>query len=216
METQGRVIPGMTPTFWNIAFMPRDREHWWDWLSPRWCRHVLAYGYAIDSDCWIIVDPWQSRTILRAVPNDQMDDFLRLWMAEGAAILRVRAKDEAPTMTRGAQVCTTIVGRVTGCGHGAWRPLTLARNLVAEAEIRHDPNQWLSKLRLRKKTPKPLPAKKRRNGVRTISVRRVLRMFLARKPVPSSGSSDNWPAAPEAPALRPTSSRQPVPVAADS
>lgn len=131
-----------TPIWWNVVFLPRDFRTWWDVFSPRWCRHVLAFGYVPHSDRWLVVDPQEDRTIVAAMTDKQFDAHLELWLAQDPYILRVKSGGGSLYANRTLQTCSSIVARVIGLSRGAWRPSLLMRRLrELNAEIRRTPHE---------------------------------------------------------------------------
>lgn len=133
------------PIWWNVVFLERAATSWWDLLSPRWARHVLAYAWCTSSEAWIVVDPQDSGTAVYAVPDYEFDDLLGGWINVGATILRIRRQALPATHGRALQTCSSIIGRIVGA-KSAWRPMALFRSLMAlEAEIRHPLNEHQGK-----------------------------------------------------------------------
>lgn len=129
------------PIWWNVVFLERDAESWWDVFSPRWARHVLAYGFSEPLQAWVIVNPMADQTLIEVVPDASFDDHLAAWVETGAVILRVKASSSRPEAGRLLQTCSSIIGRIVGA-QSAWRPTALFRTLLAQgAEVRHDPHE---------------------------------------------------------------------------
>lgn len=134
-----------SPSVWWVAFIERDIEHWWDLLSPRWCRHVMCYGYSVHLNCWIVVNPAEPKTVVSAVPDIAFNATLDLLTSGDATIFLVRAQPGEASTNRIFQTCSSIVARVIGLG-SAWRPMALVRTLRRiKAEVRHDPNEHQGK-----------------------------------------------------------------------
>lgn len=130
-----------SPIYWNVVFLARPIESWWDVLSPRWARHVLCYGFSVHLQAWVVVNPMATRTMIEVVPDSLFDDVLRSWIDNGAVILRIEAGPVKPSSGRIVQSCSSIVGRIVGVD-SAWRPMALFRNLIAQgAEVRHNEHQ---------------------------------------------------------------------------
>lgn len=126
-----------SPIWWNVVFLEREFENWWDIFSPKWARHVLCYGFCVHLDAWLIVNPLAERTLVEVVPDWRFGDYLDAWTSSGATILRIEARPAKPSAGRIVHSCSAIVGRIIGV-NSAWRPMALFRSLTAlGAEVRH-------------------------------------------------------------------------------
>ena len=132
--------PEATPRTWHIGFLSRPFSNWWDIFSPSWCRHVLAYGYVLQSDRWIVVDPAQDRTLVAVMTTHEFDDWLATVLIQDPIILRIPAGPGDSFTNRIFQTCSSIVARIAGLKGSAWRPMALIRMLKAQkAEIIYGP-----------------------------------------------------------------------------
>lgn len=135
---QGFLSSDRSPLWWHVVFLGRDAERWWDRLSPRWCRHVLCYGWSEAGDRWLVVDPMVCRTSVEVLDDEGFDQRALDW--RDAVIVRVKRRDGVDARAALAQTCSSIVARVIGLSGSAWRPMALVRRLRAEAaEIVRDP-----------------------------------------------------------------------------
>ena len=128
-----------TPVYWNVAFIGRPVEHWWDVLSPWWARHVVAFGYVPAVDAWVIVNPGVERTAVAAVPDRAFRGGVEAAaLADMTTMVRIEAGACRASEGRVLQTCATIVARVIG-RKSAWRPVGLLKHLKAEgAEVIHE------------------------------------------------------------------------------
>jgi hypothetical protein len=132
--------PMGTPRRWQVAFLPRGVQHWWDLFSPPWCRHVLCYGYVLQSQRWIVVNPAQDRTLVAVMTDDELESFLAQLLLEEPVIYKVMAGPGDSYANRIFQTCSSTVSRIIGLRGSAWRPMALIRMLKREnAEIIHGP-----------------------------------------------------------------------------
>lgn len=141
-DEASRLSDEFTPIWWNVVFLPRDFRSWWDIFSPRWCRHVLAYGYVPHSDRWLVVDPQENRTIVAAMTDAQLDAHLELWLGQDPYIVRIKSGDGSRYANRALQTCSSVIAQTIGLDRSAWRPALLMQRLRdLNAEIRRTPNE---------------------------------------------------------------------------
>lgn len=134
------IAPGETPRTWRVVFLKRSIQHWWDFFSPPWCRHVLAYGYVLPADRWIVVNPLQDRTMVSLMTSEQIDEWLDALVDEEPVIYRVEAGPGDTYANRIFQTCSSVISRVIGLPGSAWRPMALVRMLErTNATIIHEP-----------------------------------------------------------------------------
>lgn len=130
--TDAEFMPDEMVCVWNVAFMPTNSRNWWRFLSPTWCRHVLAFGYVPATDCWIVIENGEQRMIVLAIPDKQFATWLDHLRKRQPRILRIYAKDAKSGAHRFGNWCSTTVGRLTGVRGGAWRPIALYRSLLRD------------------------------------------------------------------------------------
>ncbi len=119
-----------TPSVWTVVFVPKDREAWFDLLSPRWARHVLAFGYVPATDTYILVDPVEHAHLVAVVPWSDMRVRMMQWKEAGVRALRI---DQGPGGTYNARLgnwCTQTIARLIGLKSSALRPVALYRDLL--------------------------------------------------------------------------------------
>lgn len=121
--------PANAVLVWNIAFLPSRERTWWDVFSPRWCRHVVCFGYAASTLTWVVVETARERTVIMSLEEAAFDAWLDdLWRRQ-PIILRYTAKNARDHEHRLGVWCSTMVARLCGVTGGAWRPLALYRSL---------------------------------------------------------------------------------------
>lgn len=125
-------LPDEMVCVWNIAFIASDSRNWWRWLSPRWCRHVIAFGYVPATDSWVIIENGEERMAVLAIPDSAFAIWLDAFKQRDPVILRHTARNGTKHSHRFGNWCSTTVGRLTGVPGGAWRPLTLYRSLIRD------------------------------------------------------------------------------------
>ena len=117
--------------YWHLMFLWREIEHWWDIFNPPSMRHVLAYGYNTDCECWVIVNPAQSMTVVQVMNEKAFDLWLSEQLTTKPQVFRAPAKEGSDYSNRIIQTCTTVVARLIGYP-SALRPITLMRMLAAQ------------------------------------------------------------------------------------
>lgn len=119
-----------TPSIWTVVFVPKEREVWFDALSPKWARHVLAFGYVPAVDAYILVDPVERAHQVAIVPWADMRVRMMQWKDRGVRALRI---EQMPGGTYNARVgnwCTQTIARLVGVKSSALRPVALYRDLL--------------------------------------------------------------------------------------
>jgi len=119
-----------SPTVWTVVFIPKGLEDWFDWLSPRWARHVLAYGYVIPANAWVVVDPVEDSHRVRIIPDDEMQVWIELIAGAGCRALRIHQGPGGKYNARLGNWCTQTIARLIGLKTSALRPVALHRDLL--------------------------------------------------------------------------------------
>lgn len=114
---------------WNVAFLSSDGQGWWGVFSPRWCRHVVAYGYAPATDSWLVIENTPERAVLLSFTFEEFDGWLEQLRRRAPVVLRYTARDAPAHAHRFGVWCSTMIARFCGVSGGAWRPLALYRSL---------------------------------------------------------------------------------------
>jgi hypothetical protein len=120
----------MQPRLWRVAFVGRRAETWFDIFSPEWARHVLAFGYVPECNCWVICNPALRRTEVSVVPDEAIVEWLTDLFMMPVEILEYRPEPGSPYSARLGNWCTTTIIRVLGIRSRALRPVALYRDLV--------------------------------------------------------------------------------------
>lgn len=129
-----------SPIWWNVAFMPRDTVHWWDVITVKWARHVLCWGYVVQTRSWLVVNPAIDKTIVCSIPDDEFDEYLSVILEADATILQIKAGHTKVLSQRILQNCSTVVARVIGINGPALTPKMLYKRLRANnATVKVDP-----------------------------------------------------------------------------
>lgn len=119
-----------TPSVWTVVFVPKEGVDWFDWLSPKWARHVLAYGYVIPANAWVVFDPVEEFHQVRIVPDDEMRQWIALIRLAGCKALRIHQGPGGKYNARIGNWCTQTVARLIGLKSSALRPVALYRDLL--------------------------------------------------------------------------------------
>lgn len=124
------------PSVWHVCFYSAPEcRWWWEWRLPAGFGHVMAFGYSVYSDRWLIYEVTHARTLMLALhPADFVD-----WLAglpDNKTILRVgvATKPEAPHLRVGFW-CTRAVAHLLGFRSRALRPVALYRELLARGAV---------------------------------------------------------------------------------
>lgn len=121
---------------WNVVFLSRDRESWWDLLTRRQYRHVVAYGYSAATDSWILVDPRLSHTGVLTLSHDQIDRWFGAHAAQITSVVRVTVQDGRRRSRWLGYWCSTSIKSLVGSRSSAFTPEGLRRDLLRDgAEI---------------------------------------------------------------------------------
>ncbi len=116
---------------WDIVFVPGPRSSWYDWLSPSWCRHVMAYGYAYKVGAWVIVNPTEKFTMVDVLPEKQFERWRDRLLEQDPTVVRAPVVNETTISGRFGLFCTAAVKHLIGLRSRALRPVALYRDLIA-------------------------------------------------------------------------------------
>jgi|JI9StandDraft_2_1071091.scaffolds.fasta_scaffold02066_6 hypothetical protein len=119
-----------SPSVWTVVFIGRRSEAWFDWLSPFWARHVLAFGYVIPAKAWVVVDPTEEVHRVRIVPDGDMSGWIALVAEAGCKALRIEQGPGGKYNARLGNWCTQTIARLIGLKSSALRPVALYRDLL--------------------------------------------------------------------------------------
>ncbi len=129
------------PSWWHVVFVPRPLKHWFDIFTPRWCRHVFAFGYSQASNSWIVIDPAHGKTHLMIYKDDDFTEVLAKYCDDDCVILQIKGQKTHVLRHRLFQTCSTVVARVIGIGGNSLTPHVLAKTLrLHNAKVKRDPN----------------------------------------------------------------------------
>lgn len=121
-----------SPRVWQVVFIRRERESWWDALTAPWARHVMAWGYNPRSDSWLVFDPQVDVTRVCIVPDAEFCGWQDGMLPHISRIVRIDAGAGSPGNARLAQFCAQQVSRLVGVRSGAFRPQALYRHLMEQ------------------------------------------------------------------------------------
>ena len=128
-----RIAYLLSPKVWYVGFFSQPVKNWWDRLSPEWCRHVMAWGYVPAAETWVVIDHVESRIIPLVIPDgDVFHGWLAMAYERRPRVLSVPVGDGSPYAGRVGHWCTTTTLRMLGTKSGAWRPIGLFRDLLAQ------------------------------------------------------------------------------------
>lgn len=122
------------PAVWYVVFHDGPDPYWWWPLCKPGFRHVLAFGYSVNADAWLIQDVTVARTIARAVTPETFDAWLATLPPE-RTILRYESPVVIPDARQwgGFRLgfwCTPAIAHLIGSPSRALRPHALFRDLV--------------------------------------------------------------------------------------
>ncbi|GEM_PF-2379252 len=123
------------PSIWYVAFLDREREDWFDLLSPSWARHVMAFAYLKPLDCWLFVDPKLHRHEISVVPDHLVRPVLTEMYMHEVKILRIDQQSGNPYNARIGNWCTQTIARLVGVRSRAFRPIALYRDLIRSGAV---------------------------------------------------------------------------------
>lgn len=118
------------PTVWTVVFIPKEVEDWFDHLSPKWARHVMAFGYIVQANAWIVVDPVQKHHRIFYVPDETFMGWLEMLRLQPIRAVRIRQQAGSTYNARLGNWCTQTIARLTGVRSSALRPVALYRDLL--------------------------------------------------------------------------------------
>jgi len=112
-----------------LIFRRRSKSWWVNWLVPGRYKHVAAFGYVHETDCWIFFDAWLGGTTIQVARGDAARAMMVAWTRD-ADVLRM---DALPPRTSGfldlRMLCTTAIAHMLGVP-GALLPVTLHRQCL--------------------------------------------------------------------------------------
>lgn len=128
------------PIFWNIGFVSRPKETFWDRFCPDWGRHVLAWAYSADLNCWVVINPKSYTTLVSIVPFEEIDDYLTRSSGGVLTIVQIRGNGTTFYSNRLVQTCSSVLARIVGVKGRSLTPGQFFRTLMAEGgELKEDP-----------------------------------------------------------------------------
>ena len=120
----------VSPTYWHVLFLERDFKHWYDVFTPRWCRHVLMYGYNARTGHWVWIDPSAEKTTV-SILNDADWELACETLAERVSCrVLVKSGNGGFWRSRLITTCSSALHRIIGVPGGALSPLMLYRTLL--------------------------------------------------------------------------------------
>ena len=125
------------PGIWHVAFysLPDAPPAWWERFSPFGFRHVLAFGFSVYSDRWMVYDVTRDRTIIMALHAADFTPWLA-GLPEHRRILRLPlAVEPRASKLRLGFWCTRAVAHLLGIPSRALRPHGLYRELQARGAV---------------------------------------------------------------------------------
>lgn len=118
---------------WYVVFQERERIFWWDWLCKSWARHVMAIGFCVHADRWVVIDPAMNLTGVFVLNGDvEVFHMFSIAPENGHRVLIVPVKDAPVYSARIGNWCTQTISRLVGSRSSALRPHVLYRDLVLE------------------------------------------------------------------------------------
>lgn len=126
----GQEISG-APGAWFVAIYGKGyRDHWWDWLLPLHSQHVLAFGYSVHAERWLVYDVTKGRTWVRAYTPEVFPDWLAA-LPDNRRIVKIEPVSEStPPAWRFGFWCVPAVAHLIGVRSRALRPAAFYRDLL--------------------------------------------------------------------------------------
>jgi hypothetical protein len=115
------------PARWLVVFTTKS-DRWWIRLIPGRFKHVRAFAYCHDTDCWIFYDPCLRTGILTARGAGARQLMLQ-WTRDAKVLSMEPGPHERIRPLPFA--CTTAIASLLGLPGGALRPDALYRQCLA-------------------------------------------------------------------------------------
>lgn len=115
---------------WNVVFMDGERGGWWDVLTCPGYRHVCAFGFNMESNGWVLIDPRRSHTAVHCLSHDGLMEWLEAHDHRITETFRIGVDDGRKSTPWLGYWCTTSIKRLCGIACGAFTPKGLRDELV--------------------------------------------------------------------------------------
>lgn len=116
------------PGEWLIVFRKSSPLWWLDRLPGRF-KHVLCLTYLPATNTWLFFDPGQFKAHVLVVPNEDVDGFLQVALADHE-VLKITVKGEPRRRWRVGFNCTQMVAQMLGLSTCALHPDGLWRHCL--------------------------------------------------------------------------------------
>lgn len=121
------------PHRWMLIFRPRAKHAWINWLVPGRFKHVCAFGYVHETDCFVFFDAWLGGTSIQLARGASARALIAQWTRD-ATVLRMDALPTAKGAWSPRMLCTTAVAHLVGVP-GALLPSMLYRQCLAQGAV---------------------------------------------------------------------------------
>lgn len=122
------------PAEWHIVFLRRTNVWWLNWIVPGRFKHVRAFGYVPETDCWIFYEVGFQTTI-RIGRGLSVPGLIASWVGDGEVLI-VRATPADRTRTV-VFTCTSAMANLIGA------PVRcVAPDVLHEHCLRHGARRW--------------------------------------------------------------------------
>lgn len=115
------------PPRWLVCFTTKSDRWWIRWLPGRF-KHVRAFGYCHETDCYIFYDP-ALRTVMFTARGTNAHLLMMEW-AKDATVL-IMAPLPLERVRLGPFSCVTAIASLLGLPGGALLPTSLYRQCLA-------------------------------------------------------------------------------------
>ncbi|TXH13836.1 MAG: hypothetical protein E6R03_10555 [Hyphomicrobiaceae bacterium] len=121
---------------WYVGFVgdfPERKARWFDVLTKKGFRHVLAIGYDPIHRVWIYYDPNIFSTNIQVFdPDDEELNSLIYFVKTSGAWLRVKPRIHACLFGRWRHYCVPAIKHLVGSPSSALTPYGFYRDLIRE------------------------------------------------------------------------------------
>lgn len=120
------------PEVWYVAFWPESTRWWANWLSFGRFRHVSAFGWVSQAQCWLFFEVMSNRTEIRAVPA-AFERHALAPILDHCTVLKMPALDRGDLRVKlkPGFWCVPAVAHLIGLRSCALRPDALFRHCLA-------------------------------------------------------------------------------------
>lgn len=134
MFYQGRQRADYQPAIWDVLFLAVPKRNWWDRLCDDEMGHVVAMGYIVTTDAYVLVDPAHVASSVLSAPLNEVEQLIQCLPGRLSAGVRVPAGPLGNARPRLTTTCVSVVSHVVGYPSRAFLPRAFYRQLLAVPE----------------------------------------------------------------------------------